>query len=66
MHIHNLTLVESARAKGTPVGYSGLWDRYYLKDSGVWLEPPCPAEALCPLCVAAPERGMKQWQIGSI
>lgn len=59
-HVHSPTLVESARAKGTPVGYSVLWDRYYLKVNGMWLEPPCAVP--CELCAAAPSEGMKQWQ----
>jgi hypothetical protein len=62
-HVHNPALVEASRAKGTPVGYSMVWDRYYLKDSGVWLEPKC-SNAACPYCLIAPEN-FKQWQRAS-
>lgn len=53
-HVHNPALVEASRVKGTPVGYSLIWDRYYLKDSGVWLEPKCRNES-CECCLIAPE-----------
>lgn len=53
-HKHNPALIEAARAKGSPVGYSLIWDRYYLKDSGVWLEPMCGDES-CECCRIAPD-----------